>query len=193
MINRPRRFEASCDWRRGFQAALTSAGVICREAGVLDGSWSTATGCQAVHVLLDRRERPSAIFGASDVTALGTIVDLHERQLRVPKDVSVIGFDNRLLASQVQPPLTTVALSLFETGWSRVRRRHHPEWVVSGIMGRAGRHRQGLDGGAGPCVATIDALSCAPARPRQRHRRSRDSERPPSFGRAPLGSAVSRP
>jgi LacI family transcriptional regulator len=59
---------------------------------------------------------PEAIFAANDEMAIGAIRALNEENLKVPDDVAIVGFDNILLASYVQPALTTVGHSNYELG-----------------------------------------------------------------------------
>ena len=68
------------------------------------------------HDLLRQTPRPTAIFAASDWMALGAITAIREKGLAVPRDVSVVGYDNSILASQVTPPLTTVHQPFVEMG-----------------------------------------------------------------------------
>lgn len=116
MINGPQHFQAARDRVAGFASALERAAVPWSGELLGGGEWSMVTGYRAAHRFLDRPEPPTAIFCASDVIALGAIAAAYERGLRVPEDLSIVGFDDRLLASQAQPPLTTVALPLFEMG-----------------------------------------------------------------------------
>jgi LacI family transcriptional regulator len=59
---------------------------------------------------------PDAIFCAADTLAVGALDALHELGIKVPQEVAVIGFDNRSFAAHQRPPLTTVALPLYEMG-----------------------------------------------------------------------------
>ena len=92
--------------------------VVGAEAPVLFGSWSEAWGHEAVARLWDRGgERPDAVFCGNDQIARGTIDALRERGVRVPDDVSVVGFDNwEIVAAATRPPLTTVDMNLRELG-----------------------------------------------------------------------------
>ena len=69
--------------------------------------------------LLDLREPPTAVFAGSDEAALGVIEAARSRGLRVPEDLSVVGFDDTALARFASPPLTTVRQPLREIGASR--------------------------------------------------------------------------
>jgi LacI family transcriptional regulator len=116
MINGPQHFQAARDRAVGFGSTLERAGIGWHEDLVSGGAWSMVTGYEATLRFLERPVRPTAIFCASDVIALGAIAAAYQRQLRVPEDLSILGFDDRSLASQAQPPLTTIALPLFEMG-----------------------------------------------------------------------------
>jgi LacI family transcriptional regulator len=66
--------------------------------------------------LLDLAEPPTAVFIGSDVVALGAIDAVSSRALRIPDDLSVIGFDDVLLGKYLRPPLTTVHLPAYDLG-----------------------------------------------------------------------------
>jgi LacI family transcriptional regulator len=73
-------------------------------------------GHLATQVLLERKVPFSAIFAFNDLSAIGAIHALQQASLRVPKDVSIVGFDDILFASTCYPPLTTVRQPLREMG-----------------------------------------------------------------------------
>ncbi len=84
---------------------------------VLFGVWSESWGHEAVAKLWSGGERPDGIFCGNDQIARGVIDALRERGVRVPQDVSVVGFDNwEIVAAQTRPPLTTVDMELKELG-----------------------------------------------------------------------------
>ncbi|KKX25700.1 LacI family transcriptional regulator [Rhizobiaceae bacterium LC148] len=88
------------------------------EAEVLCGVWAERWGHEAVAQLWGRvGEKPDGIFCGNDQIARGVIDALRERGVRVPEDVSVIGFDNwEIMADQARPPLTSVDMNLKELG-----------------------------------------------------------------------------
>jgi DNA-binding LacI/PurR family transcriptional regulator len=94
---------------------------------------SPAVGDAATRRLLDAGARFTAIFAFNDVSALGAIRALRERGLRVPEDVSIIGFDDIPSAAYQNPGLTTVRQPLREMG------RRAAETLVHRVEGRAGR------------------------------------------------------
>jgi LacI family transcriptional regulator len=96
-----RRFE-------GFQAALQEAGVSMDNALVQQGYFSYRSGLQAAEALLGRKRLPTAIFASNDDMAAAAISVAHRRGLDVPRDLSVVGFDDTPIATTVWPELTTI-------------------------------------------------------------------------------------
>lgn len=90
----------------GFEAALRRAGL--RPLATVEGDWSAASGYRAARELLAGQALPSALFAHNDQMALGALHALREAGLRVPRDVSVVGYDDVPEASFYAPPLTTV-------------------------------------------------------------------------------------
>jgi LacI family transcriptional regulator len=96
-------------WRlAGYRDGLKHAGLKEDSAYMVQGQFSFESGVAAARQLLALRRRPSAIFAADDDMAIGAIWAANEAGLAVPADVSVCGFDDTTLATQVWPPLTTV-------------------------------------------------------------------------------------
>jgi DNA-binding LacI/PurR family transcriptional regulator len=105
-------FTSSEDRRRGFRAALQSAGIP--EAAERLAAHGREAACAAARSLLAAPEPPTAVFAASDVQALGVLQAAAEAGLRVPEELAVIGFDDVDLAEIVG--LTTVRQPLREGG-----------------------------------------------------------------------------
>jgi DNA-binding LacI/PurR family transcriptional regulator len=97
----------------GWLAALEEAGAEVTSA--LAGDWSARSGYQAGR-LLARAPEATAIFAANDQMALGVLLALHERNRRVPEDVSVAGFDDIPESAYFTPPLTTVRQDFNQVG-----------------------------------------------------------------------------
>ncbi len=100
----------------GYQAALAAAGLPFDPALLHPGGLHVPQGRGAGHALLDLPQPPSAIFAANDFCAFGVIEAARERGLRVPGDLSVVGFDDVPMAGQVRPALTTVHHPLHDLG-----------------------------------------------------------------------------
>ncbi len=82
----------------------------------IEGNWSTPGGYQATRRLLEQGHQFSAVVAANDSMALGAYRALHQAGLRVPDDVSVVGFDDILEAAYFTPPLTTVSHDYIQLG-----------------------------------------------------------------------------
>lgn len=101
---------------RGYRAALKAAGVRFNQALVLPGKYHEESGLMAVEQLIDSREPFTAIFAANDQMAFGAALALHRRGLRVPDDISLVGFDDLAGAAHSLPPLTTIHQAAHELG-----------------------------------------------------------------------------
>ncbi len=101
---------------RGYRAALEAAGVPYKPSLVLPGRYFEESGLMAVERLIDSREPFTAIFAANDQMAFGAALALHRRGLRVPDDVSLVGFDDLAGAEHSIPPLTTIHQAGYELG-----------------------------------------------------------------------------
>jgi LacI family transcriptional regulator len=101
---------------QGHLEALKAAGVPPEPALLRVGGYDPALSAEAAHELLTSRDRPTAIFGANDVSAIAAVEVAAELGLRVPEDVSVIGFDNVPEAALASPQLTTVEQPIHEMG-----------------------------------------------------------------------------
>ncbi len=102
---------------RGYTAALAAAGVPFDPALVAEAPPDVPGGYQSASRLLDLPDRPTALFCFNDATAMGAYRAAAERQLGIPEDLSIVGFDNsELIAANLSPGLTTVALPHYEMG-----------------------------------------------------------------------------
>ncbi|MBE1442328.1 MULTISPECIES: LacI family DNA-binding transcriptional regulator [unclassified Paenibacillus] len=101
---------------RGCKQAMTSAGLEVDERLVASGDFTVSGGKEAMLRLLDMEEPPTAVFACNDLLAIGAIQGARERGLQLPQQLSVVGFDNTILATIIDPPLTTVAQPIQEIG-----------------------------------------------------------------------------
>ncbi|MGL4647840.1 MAG: LacI family DNA-binding transcriptional regulator [Caldilineaceae bacterium] len=108
---------SSQDRLEGVRLALSRHGLDLDPALVLEADGHAERhGHDAVRRLLRQPERPTAIFLANDMMAIGAVQAIEEAGLRVPQDISVVGFDDVPLAQYLSPPLTTVHQPAFEKG-----------------------------------------------------------------------------
>jgi LacI family transcriptional regulator len=97
------------DRLRGYRDACRDLGLAYRDEYVAYGDFYFDSGQAAATRLLTCDEPPTAIVAASDMMAIGAYKAARERGVRVPEELSIVGFDDMQLAGHVQPPLTTVA------------------------------------------------------------------------------------
>jgi LacI family transcriptional regulator len=100
----------------GYRQALADAGLPSEDQLIVEGDFSENSGLLAVQSLLLRGQTFSAIFAANDQMAYGARLGLYRRGLRVPEDISLIGFDDQPGSAYTVPPLTTVRQPALEMG-----------------------------------------------------------------------------
>jgi len=116
-ITGPPEWGAARDRLDGYRDALTAADVDVVPAWIKScPDWGPENGRLAMIRLLDEGLRFTAIFAQSDLLAVGAIAELRRRKIRVPEEVSVIGFDDIPIASFLEPPLTTMRQPIRELG-----------------------------------------------------------------------------
>jgi len=103
----------------GYRQALTAAGIELDPTLIVDGGYRAATSTPAATALLELPEPPTAVFAANDLSAIEAIRVARARGLRVPDDLSVVGFDD--IPEAVAADLTTVRQPLHEMGAAAVR------------------------------------------------------------------------
>lgn len=101
---------------QGFTNTMKGAGMPVRKEWVLDGGFSVESGKRFMQELLAGPVRPTAIFCANDLVAIGVLKAANEAGLDVPRELSIVGFDDIPYAANSIPELTTVSLCCYETG-----------------------------------------------------------------------------
>lgn len=101
---------------RGFRDAMKAVGVPVDESLVCNGGYRPETAEGPARQLLSRADPPTAVFATNDLSAIRTMEVAHELGLRVPDDLSVIGFDNVPESALSTPPLTTINQPLHDIG-----------------------------------------------------------------------------
>ena len=119
-ITGPPGWVASEERRRGYRGALAAAGLPFDAALELAADFDFEPGTQAAAVLLDLDPRPTAIFAFSDMIAVGAMRAARARGIRIPEELSIVGFDDSAYATVVDPALTTVRQPLNEMGVTAV-------------------------------------------------------------------------
>ncbi|ADU28951.1 LacI family DNA-binding transcriptional regulator [Evansella cellulosilytica] len=95
--------------KKGFMKAMKQHKLIVRQEYIVEGGpFTYESGQQGMRKLLECEELPTAVFAASDIMALGAISEIRKSGLNVPKDISVIGFDDIKISKYTTPELTTI-------------------------------------------------------------------------------------
>lgn len=106
----------SAERRAGYLEALADAGIPSDPQLLVEGDFSEKSGLLATDELLRRSARITAIFAANDQIAYGARLALFRRGIRVPDDVSLVGFDDQPGSAYTTPPLTTIRQPTLEMG-----------------------------------------------------------------------------
>lgn len=115
-ITGPSDLTPSAERIAGYRQGLAEAGVPVDESLILESSLDFEGGYEAACQLIPMARSPTAVVAGNDLMALGTIRAAREMGRRVPEDLSVVGYDDVILASYSIPPLTTIAQPRHEIG-----------------------------------------------------------------------------
>jgi LacI family transcriptional regulator len=104
----PSKFSAAAERRRGWSTQLRQAGLASDRGLIVRAAFDRETAYRAALSVLDRPNRPTALFAAADEQGIGVLRAAHELGLRVPDDLAVVSFDGVVDASYTVPSLTGV-------------------------------------------------------------------------------------
>jgi DNA-binding LacI/PurR family transcriptional regulator len=116
MINGPLAVTTARDRQAGYEQALREAGISIEEELVVHCDFNQAGGYSGMQQLLALPSPPTAIFAGSNFLTLGALHAIHERHLKIPDQIAIVGFDEMPWAISLRPPLTTVAQPAFDVG-----------------------------------------------------------------------------
>ncbi|MFF1828125.1 LacI family DNA-binding transcriptional regulator [Paenarthrobacter sp. NPDC058040] len=120
-IGGPEGAECSQARLHGYMAALMAEGIAVEDEYVSTGPFRPSNGVKAMQRLLALDNPPTAIFAGSDSIALGVLAEARRQHVRIPDDMSLVGFDGTHQAEQSVPPLTSVSQPLQDMGRSALR------------------------------------------------------------------------
>lgn len=98
----------------GYKDALAGHGIVLNEALIAEGRWTPETGAAGVESLRQRGVTYSALVASNDDMAIGAMKQLHQLGVKVPEQVSVVGFDDIALAPYMVPSLASVRVPVTE-------------------------------------------------------------------------------
>jgi DNA-binding LacI/PurR family transcriptional regulator len=113
-ISGPKRLHSAQSRTLAFSKSLAECAIVANPAWILEGDHTMEGGIDAMDRLLKSKHLPTAVMCSNDMTAIGVLHKLYRAGLRVPDDLSVIGFDDIHIAQVTIPPLTTIQMSCFE-------------------------------------------------------------------------------
>jgi LacI family transcriptional regulator len=119
-ITGPPGWVATEERRKAYRGALAGAGIAFDPTLELEADFDFEPGAQAAAVLLELDRPPTAIFAFSDMIAIGAMRAARSRGIRIPDELSIVGFDDSAYATVVHPALTTVRQPLAEMGATAV-------------------------------------------------------------------------
>jgi len=114
------QLESARQRHRAYDDAVSVLGLARDPALVLPGNYTLEGGREAGERLLKLKKPPTAVFASNDLSAFGLMAVLQERGLKIPEDISVVGFDDLPTASQIHPALTTVRQPIEDLGRAAV-------------------------------------------------------------------------
>ena len=121
-IDGPPSLRTSSERRAGYRDALEAAGLSYDPRLVAEGGFSQERGAAALLALLDGEPSFTAVFASNDAMAIGCMAALATRRVKVPRDMSLVGFDDISVVRWLDPPLTTVVVPMAEIGAAGMRR-----------------------------------------------------------------------
>ncbi len=113
-ISGPTNLKSAMARKVAFEQATAEIGLEVDKQLIVEGDHTIEGGMSAMRVLLAMRHRPTAVLCSNDMTALGVMHKCYEEHIHIPKELSVVGYDDIRLARYVLPPLTTVQMSQAE-------------------------------------------------------------------------------
>ena len=123
----PRGFMSARERREGFVEALGRRGLALPDAMIVEGGYTYESGLAGGERLLACDPRPTAIFASNDEMAAGVYRAARNLGLDVPRDLSIVGFDDGPIAARLTPPLTTVRLPIRDIGRMAAIKLVHPD------------------------------------------------------------------
>ena len=122
LIQGPDGFRSAAERQAGYEQALAEAGIAIDPGLIERGAYTFGSGRAAAGKLLDGAIRPSAIFASNDEMAIGAVIAARERGIEIPRGLSIVGFDDTPMSSQVWPALTTVRWPIVEMASAAARK-----------------------------------------------------------------------
>jgi DNA-binding LacI/PurR family transcriptional regulator len=115
-ITGPLNLKSAVARKMSFTRAMEEIGLTVNSDMIVEGDHTLEGGMKALSTLLGGRVHPTAIMCSNDMTAIGVMRQSYEENISIPRDLSIVGFDDIRLAQFILPPLTTIQMSQAELG-----------------------------------------------------------------------------
>jgi DNA-binding LacI/PurR family transcriptional regulator len=121
--------------RQAFEACLAHHGLPSVADLIFERDFEFVEGRSAMHAILRHRARPTAVFCANDIQAIGAMYECQEAGVKVPEQMSIVGFDDLPISQYMHPQLTTVRVPADDMG------RRATEMLLAAIEGKPSDQR----------------------------------------------------
>lgn len=128
-------YSSASQREEGYKKALHDANIEPDEELIIRGDYGFKSGYDCAVKLMDRDKKPTAVFAISDMQAIGVIKALKGRGIRVPEDISVMGFDNIAFSEIYDPGITTVSQPTYKIGSNAMN------ILINQLKGEANSHQ----------------------------------------------------
>lgn len=115
-ISGPLKLKTAKTRKEAFLSSMHKYREVVMEPLIIEGDFKVEGGEHAIDEMLSAAKPPTAILASNDLMAIGAIRGIKKRGLRIPQDISIIGLDDIFIASNLEPPLTTINLPRYEMG-----------------------------------------------------------------------------
>lgn len=152
----PLRPTLSSERINGYRKAMNEIGLEINNEHIIRGDFKIPSGYQAMQDLLRSKNPPTAVFACNDLMAIGAIYAIFEAGLQIPRDISIVGFDNIDLSSSLFPPLTTIDHDLKEMAQRMIKiftdRTHDEEKLLKSPISHVIKPRLVIRESTGPIL-----------------------------------------
>jgi LacI family transcriptional regulator len=125
LVSAPLRVSVGLERRQGYERALQERGLPVDETLICVGNFKESGGYEAAKELLGLDPRPTAIFAVNNLMTMGTLQAIYEQGLQIPRDISLVGFDDLPWFPLLVPPLTAVGQPTYQIGAEAARLLFH--------------------------------------------------------------------
>jgi DNA-binding LacI/PurR family transcriptional regulator len=117
-VSGPPNLVISKDRMEGYQRALSEAGLPSRSQWIVEGEFLQESGYRAMSMIMSLPERPTAMVIIDDLVAIGVLRGLTELGYSVPRDISIVSFNNVAVSQLTNPPISSIDIGIYQLGYA---------------------------------------------------------------------------